>query len=57
MKGAVVVVFCQNEADVKYQMDIEQDISLISEIDLGGNVHLKFYICLILAEGDNNCSF
>ena len=27
------------------------------EWDMGVDVHLKFYICLILAEGHDNCSF
>ena len=31
LKGAVVVTLCQNEADVKCQMDIDSHISLIEQ--------------------------
>ena len=56
LKGAVVVTLCQNEADVKFQMEIDSHISL-TEQGVGVNLHWKFYICFILAEGHNNCSF
>ncbi len=67
LKGAVVVTRCQNEADVKCQMDIdsqisltEQAISLIAPAFLqvrSGEIHLNFYLCLIPAGGHDNCSF
>ena len=67
LKGAVVVVLCQNEAEVKCQMDIYQHISLrekagamrliVLRMKSGGNLHWKLYFCLILAEGRANCSF
>ena len=67
LKAAVLVTLCQNEADVKFQMDIDSHISFTeqagkirkSDFDwhVGVNIYLTFYICLILAEGHNNCSF
>ena len=54
--SVVGATLCQNEAKVKFHMEIDHHI-LFCEWDLGVNVHLKFYICLILAEGHNNCSF
>ena len=32
LKGAVVVTFCQNEAEVKCQMDIDSHISLTEQV-------------------------
>ncbi len=43
-----------NEANVKFQMDIDSHTSLA---DVVVNFHVKFYECLILAEGRTNCSF
>ncbi len=31
LKGAVVVTLCQNEADVKFQMDIDSHISFTEQ--------------------------
>ncbi len=67
LKGAVVVALCQNEAEVKCQMDIYQYISprpggIIYfnwpySWDVGVNIHVNFYFSLILAEGRANCYF
>ena len=61
------MVLCQNEADVKCQMDIDSQISLTEQavwfsllvlwLRFGGNFHWELYFCLILAEGSANCSF
>ncbi len=67
LKGAVVVTLCQNEADVKCQMDIDSSISLTEQAgkirllvlcwNLVLNSHWKLYFCLILTEARANCSF
>ncbi len=58
LKEAVVVVLCQNEAEVKFPMDIHyQSHSKFCGWDVVVNIHLKLYFCLILAEGHNYCSF
>ncbi len=69
-KGAVGATLRQNEAELKISKENDHqtastdqagDISdfpcLFCEWDVGVNVHLTFYICLILAECHNNCSF
>ena len=45
LKGAVVVTFCQNEAKVKFQMDIDQLISLTEK---AGAMTLIFPACSIV---------
>ena len=60
LKGAVVVTLCQNEADVKCQMDIDSSnwfSLLVLRLNSGGNLHWKLYFCLIFAEDRANCSF
>ena len=63
LKGAVVVTLCQNEADVKCQMDIDSSISLTEQMLFGYRhyAHRKcptsLYFCLISSEGRTNCSF
>ena len=37
LKGAVVVTLSQNEADVKFQMDIDQQISPTKQAGLVGH--------------------
>ncbi len=48
LKGAVVMELCQNEADVKCQMDIHTLVPIKRSC---GNLHWKLYFCLILGRG------
>ena len=43
LKGAVVVTLCQNEADVKCQMDIDSSNSLTEQ---AGEIRLTFLLGL-----------
>ncbi len=49
LKGAVGVTVCQNEAELKFSMEI-------LELDCLFNSGERLSVCLILAEGHNNCS-
>ncbi len=51
LKGAVVVTLCQNEADVKCQMDIDSSISLTEQagkirlwMNFGGQFPWRFLV-------------
>ena len=59
LKGAVGMTLCQNEAEVKFQMDIDNHISTTEagRWNVVGNIHLKSYFSLILAGRLTNCSF
>ncbi len=71
LKGAVGATLCQNEAELKFSMEIDHHISsteqarkirlrfslLVLLVRSGGNLHWKLYFCLILAEDRANCSF
>ena len=53
IKGAVVVTFCQNKAEVKFQMEIGHNRKNRGNEMFGKS---PFYFCLILAVGHNNWS-